>query len=837
MVWIPPNIGVVQDVTSPRLKWLRVDGQFSPATTGTPVPPPAITLDQLIATLPTAEQLDVRNAITAASVDSSKLLPMLPRPPPPVSPITLWVDTLVTTMGSTLSAGHAQDPYQGQWTILIADYGPVDLTKDPFFLSRGVHIMGSVAIYGRKVAERCFTTGNKAGDTVVSLLQPAVGWRLGDTVAFPRTTFVLPTWSNPNPQSDYEEIPIQAISSDLKTITLAAPLKNDHGAFDRFGGARPIFCANVSRRSINFESENKTVIGQRGHWMIMYDPNDTMSRYHEEHTSTIEFGRTDKSKIVTDPDGLGNGLANPRARYAKHPHRCGPDLLDAAGNPRMMIEVFSCLIYGSPGWGLVDHDSACNFDKNIICKVFGSAISCEIGTERCCICDNTIMELMAPYSTNNDVTDRNNADFGFAGVGIWTQGGAVQVCGQNIVTGATDHAMFVMGLPFTLNGNITRFASKNLPAPFKSSDPTVPCSYVPQIHSGLRWFGCAAGIMPYALNGNPSITAPIGRSSFSDFRGEQANSIVSIGYSSNLDFSDFRGVGLTLPVSAGEGYRHTDVSTNITYTRTEAAGYEIAFKSPTGADNSYADCTATRSLCGLLIHNAFEIPRTVAITNFTYTPPNSAELSAIIKVTNNYTYPYFCNVQGKQPAKIVMRLDQIAENIYGPSEEFTTWLQGQMYFVNTDSVTLDGDHLFFPELHDSFALNLVPSCPANLKALTNGQLWSQYGVRIGATLLPADVAPLTGSVCYHSSSPATVLTPILVTKYQNIYDGGLHNYQQTNVVTGYSGQVKVNGQFVQFGPANLLDKTLNFVPITVSGMTRGVPVKCDSSLTAPLASW
>ena len=157
-----------------------------------------------------------------------------------------------------------------------------------------------------------------------------------------------------------------------------------------------MFAANISPRSIDFSSEN-TSTQRRGHVMCMRA--DTTVDQDFQYVSCTNCGRTDKSQQVTDPDGKGGGLANPRARYGLHFHRCGPDITGTPAN------VIGCVVNGSPGWGLLNHDYNVNCTDSLVYRVYGAHFACETGSEtgsfrRCAASRST-----SPASTTSALSD------------------------------------------------------------------------------------------------------------------------------------------------------------------------------------------------------------------------------------------------------------------------------------------------------------------------------------------------------------------------------------------------------------------------------------------------
>jgi hypothetical protein len=183
-----------------------------------------------------------------------------------------------------------------------------------------------------------------------------------------------------------------------------------------------VHVANLTRNVI-IRSRRPSVIASRGHLMFMSSMNDI------RYTLEEGLGRTDKSKPVTDPrkDASGKLIAgtdaNPRGRYADHNHKCGPLAQPAR---RMWV-----VVRGSPGWGMVNHASHCQWDNCIALECFGSGFVTEEGQERghmrrCLAAMNRGLGDTIS-STDEDHGRQLLGDWGTDGAGFWLQGGLVEV--------------------------------------------------------------------------------------------------------------------------------------------------------------------------------------------------------------------------------------------------------------------------------------------------------------------------------------------------------------------------------------------------------------------------
>lgn len=768
-VWIPAGITVFQDVSTSKLKKLFIQGEFGPA----------------------------------AGVSC-----------------TLWVETMVTDMGSVLFAGDEITPFDGQWNIIFADYGPIDLVSDPWAVSRGLITMGEIEIYGKEIMSRANIQGCRKNDTKVVRLIPCDCLVAGDTIVIPGTT--------PDTLDDEERV-VTSISPDMLTVNFSAPLLFDHLGADRFGEPRQMFIGCLKNRHIDFTSENHT-ISRRGHVMVMRE--DIMMMLNLEDVSFRFLGRTDKSRLLTDPDGLGGGLDNPRARYALHFHKCNPDI----GGVTSMVE--RCLVIDSPGWGFVNHDSNVIFDDCLAYKVFGAHFASEIGTETGRFMNCTAVRSTAPFNTNIPSNDRGHADFGHDGTGFWIQGGGAVSVENCTATGATNEGLSVMGFPFVLNGVTTLFNRRDLPAPYTYPKAQFfPSRYVPRHDFGFNAFGCKKAVGLWLLNDKDVANAEIGRSLFENFRGESKTNAIFKYYSSHIDCLNmiFTGTGVK---DEQIGIQRTAVTDN-TYTNITVRGFAVGMIAPNQLNNRIDNFTH-RCLTGIQVNDTNNVSRRIDITNVVGETVDPTELAQCVAIANASPYHLVLfKRQGLQQKNISLWFNESSPIFYSvdaTGKGFCKYLQGLAGAeIFKDTLTLDGQQIYFPEMSPTFPLNQSKLTPSILTNLTNGQIWSQYGMTIGEQVLPSDVVFAPNCFALTTSSPVIKLPHLAVNKLQT--QPVMTNYQETNLTTGFILKVKnASGVFVQSQLINLVDKSWNIIQMQVDNYNRGVMVWCDSAII-PVVPW
>lgn len=748
-VWIPAGVTVTQDVDSPRLRKLY----------GCPVPKEGAT-------------------------------------------VTLTVDTWVTD--SPLKVGTPEQPFTGQWNVIFADYGPIDLKADPWKFGRGAVFMGATQLYARKVTGYVFTTADaNPGDTTISLKSNPEGWRVGDKLIVPGAGYDV---------VDDDVVTLTAIGD--RSITVDPPLQFPHAITDKTDYPRAMFVANLAPRGIDFTSENPGDNRKRGHVMCMRM--DMMAPFDFSNCSFRDLGRTDKNRPLTDPNGSSDDVPRPagfttveewaaiwpklqgylawyvktfkatsgvaydrakqafidgeiaklpptvpnpacdneRGRYALHFHRMGPSVSG------MEAHVDSCLIAGSPGWGGVNHESYVCFTRNVVWHCFGAGLVTEIGNETGCMVDNVSMRPSDWVNKTPSMAAENpkpNRDWGYGGHPFFLMGGGVKLSG-NIATGARGDAYVLMTLPFdTAKPTSVMFDTRNLPPPLTVATPSIPSFGIPANWDGNKCFGCNAGLKSWNLNGNAAAGAWIAKTVFWKWNLETYFTSVVSGYETGIRYEDFRVVSY----GGGNGFGHTGVSSAKEFVRCKAFGpVYLGLNSPT-LGNSLVDdfeCDATWTAIRVVSHSLSGIPRTFAMNNVR----NIGIGKAII-----------ANMEDGQVQNL--RTD--------PSLlSFVMFTSNIRYYLNDDNVTLDGKRMYYSEEGDDFELSNLKSVPLpELRDMTNGEMWEKKGLRIGCRLLPPDAVKPPNCDCYVGSDPIGIPTIYVNKEGVNVRRGIPYYTIQTNV--------------------------------------------------------
>ena len=303
------------------------------------------------------------------------------------------LDTLVSGTTSVLTMGVEENPVQEGVTLDVVfhrDNGAVGGADDPKELGRGMIAHGATEIVGQDKADFLnVDTPPRAGDTVLSFATEPDGWQVGDKLVVAGTRLL-----GPNEFQD-EVVTIKSISqaSDGSyNVELNQALEFDHVPPKAAeGNAFQVPVANYTRNiMLSTETDGDQYLGdgkstptdERAHVMFMHGDNVIV-----KNAEFFELGRTDKSEMLSDENVAG--------RYALHFHRTGVDDID---NPALAE---GNAVWGSPGWGIVHHDSNVDVISNAVFGVNGGAIIAEAGNETGIWADNITIQTTGEYTTLN----------------------------------------------------------------------------------------------------------------------------------------------------------------------------------------------------------------------------------------------------------------------------------------------------------------------------------------------------------------------------------------------------------------------------------------------------
>ena len=332
---------------------------------------------------------------------------------------TMIFDTMLVAPGGHLEIGTVDNPVDPSVSIdlIVADNGPIDTDWDPMLLSRGLISHGRADIHGAvKDSHEKVIDDPMAGDTTLSFAETPEGWQVGDKIVIAGTRYEGHKWDN-----DIRAVRPHASEDEVRTITEidGNTVHFDEALIFDHDTPRADLKTSVANytRNVSIESENgaETQIFARGHVMFMHS-DEVDVRYAE----FLELGRTDKSQDSAATHNLDDIAfdSNIQGRYGLHLHRTGvEDLADPTilqGNA----------VFGSPGWGIVHHDSNAIIDNNATFDTFGAGYVAETGNETGAWTNNIAIyaEGQGWGNPKNFVNLDGEFDTARTGDGFWFQG-------------------------------------------------------------------------------------------------------------------------------------------------------------------------------------------------------------------------------------------------------------------------------------------------------------------------------------------------------------------------------------------------------------------------------
>ncbi|MEM9082364.1 MAG: G8 domain-containing protein [Planctomycetota bacterium] len=365
----------------------------------------------------------------------------------------LYVDTLFSSPTGEIIIGDELQPIAPGHTaeiVIIADT-PMDPLFDRELLGRGFIPHGMTHITGAEKTPHAALAGDAfQGSTVLELREPPIGWRVGDQLVLGGTSYDPNGSDTDNTRFRDEVLVIEAIDGRFVTFANTAPgqtgLRWDHvRPSGRFFSNEDLtlYVANLTRNVV-FRSEldpqspevtdGRLVPGnvmdvRRGHQMAMHNADQEY-----RNAAFIDFGRLNKEHFIDDPatnvDGTAGTNTNTRGRYVIHLHRNLPRNNQPVDFETCSPSIISgCVAWGSPGWGIVHHDSYAIIEDNVVFDVLGAGFVQEAGNEIGTWRNN--ISIKTTGDSNPDLTVEpfgdgykrvTNFDFGFNGEAYWIQG-------------------------------------------------------------------------------------------------------------------------------------------------------------------------------------------------------------------------------------------------------------------------------------------------------------------------------------------------------------------------------------------------------------------------------
>lgn len=335
----------------------------------------------------------------------------------PTATSYLLADTIFVDPRGELNIGSEAKPIEDDQRVVIgfSNRGSIDTDWDPLLLSRGLIAHGRTTIHGaEKTPHVKVKEDPAAGDDIIVLSESPENWKPGDQLLIAGTYYSGWRWDPSSEKQTYrgtqdELRTITQINGNL--ITLSAPLEYNH-----FTPRDDLHTSVVNlTRNIAFHSENADDLpsSQRGHVMFMHS-----DLVDVRYAAFLQLGRTDKSVPSFEVHQLDSvsATSNIRGRYPFHFHRTG---LDNTRNPALAI---GNVVFNSPGWGFVHHDSHANFYENASFDTFGAGFISETGNET----GDWIKNIAIKATGTEDFNPKNSFkietyDIARSGEGFWFQ--------------------------------------------------------------------------------------------------------------------------------------------------------------------------------------------------------------------------------------------------------------------------------------------------------------------------------------------------------------------------------------------------------------------------------
>ena len=492
----------------------------------------------------------------------------------PNTDTNLIVDTVVETMNGTLQIGTATSPIPAvhHAGITFTSNGPINTTWDPTLVSRGLVTMGTVTMYGAATTPYITLSQNALrGSTTLVLSQPPTNWHVGDEIVLGGT------YSKVNQDEDLRILGIQG-----SRITIS-PLAYSHTATNDI----PVYLTDVTR-NIVLQSQNSTVIGDRGHVLLMCA--DMVDIHYAEF---LGLGRTNKSVPINDPQLDANGRlipgtgTNPRDRYSVALW----DDDDAGPEPPGYVD--GSTVVGSPGWGFVNHSSVnVHFTNDVAFNVDGASFVSDAGNETGSFDHDLAIHSVGATPVNfTDPARLDLQDFGHEGDGFWLQGNGVTV--TNCI------AIGQPGVGFY-------YWSKSL---------TPPVQDVPQSNAPLTGFqnnlaeSCRYGVyLRYEIHGG-TVDQFTAHNCVTGYKQQYSSGITL--QNSNLYGTPFSDYGVFLPVESATGF----VGRNLVI-----SGWPVGFRFSEECSQSLIGATFSNNQYSIEIPISIQGGRRITISNVSFAP-------------------------------------------------------------------------------------------------------------------------------------------------------------------------------------------------------------------------
>ncbi len=601
----------------------------------------------------------------------------------------LRVVTLVVGETGLLRMGTRENPIRNDFpaTLTIGDRGVRDRASDPMDISGGVICLGRMEIEGEPVTSVAHLDRTpKAGDRELLLASAPQGWRAGDEILVPGTSF----------ERVQDEL-VRISRIDGGRVVLDQPLVFDRWMPEEVGKKLPV---GHMTRSVRIFSENRST-DRRGHIMVMHQETGHQIRY----ARIDSLGRTRAAVTQTIPtlDEAGQVVlgsdANTLGRYALHFH------IRNGGSPEIEPNVVEgCVVTDARKHGIVNHGGNLVARANVTFNIDGSHLFSENGTETGAFEGNLCVR---SAGSGDRITSRDGArDFGHGGHGIWVESPLIAVNG-NWCFGHADSAI--------------AFHAKGVPE--DGQDPRIPAEWIgiPGVADSVKWVqpqgvpifvsenygaGCGNGMVLWDVQANPhhDVWGKVSDSAFWSIRDRG----LWIPYAKHMNFER-----VTL-VRGGSSFQGVGVLDN-------KSTEDIAFR----------DIVVKGFAIGMTVprRGATEVARATMgnVTNFQFHSP----------------YRHARNVRIDDPKFIPLPgltcVDYFFEPVRLPHTGNLAALLLSSELTITGDPRLEGRQLYFPEQAPDHVA-VFESGRADIDGKTNEQLWSEFRLAVGGSVAPHDAS-------------------------------------------------------------------------------------------------
>lgn len=593
----------------------------------------------------------------------------------------LTVTNLEVLQGGELQIGTATTPVAPnvKAEVIFPDQ-PFDLALDPLNWGHGLVALGKVTIHGAVNANPFIRLAAEplAGQTTLTLSQPATDWKVGDKLILPDTRQLNDATRGTNYTPQWEVLTIAGISADGLRFTLTTPLQYSHpGARNATSGALE-FLPHVNNTTRNVIIRSANSQGTRGHVVFTYRA-DVDVRY----ATFGGLGRTTLSDI-RQPGFTAD--RNP----VQFRHLFGPAAVPPNGYQYTFVgNVVTCpLTPMTFVWGINVNDSDYGLVRdNILYNWAGASLVTKTGTESYnVIAHNSVVRTSG--------TAERIDDFAAAGTGFWLRGPNNYVrdnVAADINAAGTDFYSYGFNVYARYLGSVTIPAYQGADPSVAGQSRIVDMNATPLLQfSGNEVYGASQnGVTVWWLGAyfetpkGPAGTVQdlrVWHQSGWGFYGYETNQLVVDGYTARGDVSK-----LSNPFEGVTGMWFADYMTRqLVIRNADIQGMAVGIMTPTNVGRgTVADTTVIRDS---YLRNT---------TNIRVTPPRSVNGSTgLAPKTLNITNVRFAPPRVSPGWNYNIQLDYVASDSLGTSNFAIADL---INVTNYDAVAGDNFQVFYNE--------------------------------------------------------------------------------------------------------------------------------------------